>query len=116
MIKKISIVLTGCIFLFCSCYNDKEEILYGASSCDGINASYSASISQIIQTNCAVSGCHADGSTNGPGALTSYDKIRNAAVDIKSAVVTGLMPQGGKLTSTQIRTISCWVDHGAANN
>jgi hypothetical protein len=116
MIKKISIVLTGSMFMFCSCYNDKEEILYGMSSCDGVNASYAASVSAIIQANCAVSGCHADGSTNGPGALTTYDKIRNAAVDIKSAVVTGLMPQGSKLTSTQIKTISCWVDGGAANN
>jgi hypothetical protein len=116
MIKKISIVLTGSIFLFSSCYNHKEEILYGVSSCDGVNASYAASVSAIIQTNCAISGCHADGSTNGPGALTTYEKIRNSAVDIKSAVVTGVMPQGGKLTSTQIKTISCWVDGGAANN
>lgn len=116
MIKKISIVLTGCIFLFCSCYNDKEELLYGVSSCDGVNASFAANVSVIIQTNCALSGCHADGSTNGPGALTSYDKIRNAAVDIKSAVVTRLMPQGSSLTPTQIKTISCWVDGGASNN
>ena len=116
MIKKISIVLTGSIFMLSSCYNNKEEILYGMSSCDGVNASYAASVKGIIQSNCAVSGCHADGSTNGPGALTTYDKIRNSAVDIKSAVVTGFMPQGSKLTSTQIKSITCWVDHGAANN
>src|SRR5438552_13735507 len=116
MIKKIAIVLTGSVFLFYSCYNDKEELLYGSTTCEGISASFIADVNPIIQTHCAVTGCHADGSTNGPGALTTYTKVRNFSVEIKSAVVTGLMPQNSSLTSTQIKTISCWVDGGARNN
>jgi hypothetical protein len=81
-----------------------------------VSTSFSANVAPIIQTNCAVSGCHATGSTNGPGALTSYTQIKNAAVQIKQAVVSRFMPQGSSLTNAQIKTISCWVDAGAPNN
>ena len=116
MIKKIACVLTGVILLFYSCYNDKEEILHGTVTCDGVNASFVANVFPIIQTNCAVTDCHAAGSTNGPGPLTSYTQIKNAAIEIKSAVVSRFMPKDGSLTTSQIKTISCWVDAGAPNN
>lgn len=116
MIKKIAGVLTGVVLLFYSCYNDKEEILYGAITCDGANTSFAVNVFPIIQTNCAITGCHATGSTNGPGPLTSFTEIKNAAVPIKSAVVSRFMPKNGSLTTSQIKTISCWVDAGAPNN
>jgi len=116
MIKKITGVLAGGMFLFLGCYNDKEEILYGASTCDGVNASFAADVMPIIQSSCAKPDCHASGSINGPGALTSYTQIKNAASDIKSAVVSRFMPKEGSLTQSQIKSISCWVDGGALNN
>jgi hypothetical protein len=116
MIKKISVVLTGVVLLFNSCYNNKEEILYGTISCDGANISFATNVFPIIQTSCAVTGCHAAGSTNGPGPLTSYTEIKNAAARIKPAVVSRFMPKVGSLTTSQIKTISCWVDAGAPNN
>jgi hypothetical protein len=116
MIKKITGVLAGGMLLFYGCYNDKEEILYGASSCDGVNASFAADVMPIIQSRCAKPDCHASGSSNGPGALTSYTEIKNAATQIKSAVVTRFMPKDGSLTTSQIKSISCWVDSGTPNN
>jgi hypothetical protein len=116
MKKKMAGVLTGVILLFYGCYNDKEEILYGATSCDGINTSFATNVHRLIQSNCAVPECHAAGSSNGPGALTTYSEIRNAAVEITSAVVSRFMPKDGSLTISQIKTISCWVDAGAPNN
>ena len=116
MIKKIAVVLTGVVLLFYSCYNDKEELLYGTTTCEGANTSFSVNVYPIIQSNCAIPDCHAAGSINGPGALTSYTQIRNAAVQIKSAVVSRFMPQDGSLTISQIKSISCWVDGGAPNN
>lgn len=116
MIKKIAFVLIGTMILFNSCYNDKEEILYPGAACDGVNTSFSANVSPLIQSTCAVSGCHDASSHNGPGPLTNYTQIKTAAVQIKSAVVSGFMPQGSTLTTAQIRTISCWVDAGAPNN
>jgi hypothetical protein len=114
MIKKIAVILTG-MFLFLGCVNDKEEILYGMS-CDGPTPSFTTDITPVIQTNCAIPDCHAAGTSNGPGPLTSYTQIKNAAGDIKLAVVTRFMPKDGSLTTSQIKTISCWVDAGAPNN
>jgi hypothetical protein len=116
MIKKIAIVLTGTILLLNSCYNDKEEILYPGATCDGVAISFTANVQPIIQSVCAVSGCHATGSTNGVGPLTNYTQVKNASVQIKQAVVSRFMPQGSSLSNAQIRTISCWVDAGAPNN
>ena len=116
MIKKITGVLAGGMLLLYGCYNDKEEILYGATTCDGVNSSFAANVAPLIQSSCAKPDCHAAGSSNGPGALTTYTQIKNAAVEIKSAVVSRFMPMEGSLTPRQIKAISSWVDSGAPNN
>ena len=116
MIKKIVFVLTGIIIFFNSCYNDKEELLYPGATCDGVSTSFTANVNPIIQSSCNKTDCHNAGSLNGPGPLTNYSQIKNAAVEIKSAVVSGFMPADATLTTAQIKTISCWVDAGAPNN
>jgi hypothetical protein len=80
------------------------------------NKAFAADINPIIQTNCNISGCHATGSFNGPGALTNYTQISTAASVIRSAVSSGRMPQGGSLTILQKKSILCWIDGGAPNN
>jgi hypothetical protein len=88
-----------------------------ATSCASAPAKFSSDVSAIIQSSCAISsGCHGNGSTNGPGALTTFNQIKNAATFIKSEVVSKRMPLGGSLTNSQIQSISCWVDNGALNN
>jgi len=88
-----------------------------ATSCASIPAKFSSDVSAIIQSSCATSsGCHGNGSRNGPGALTTFNQIQNAAALIKSEVVSKRMPLGGSLTNSQIQSISCWVDNGALNN
>lgn len=88
-----------------------------ANNCDGVNAKFAADLLPLLQTSCATSsGCHADGSINGPGPLTNFNQIKNAANEIKTAVVSGRMPIGGSLSSAQVRQIRCWVDNGALNN
>jgi len=88
-----------------------------ATSCASTPAKFSTDISAIIQSSCAISsGCHGNGSTNGPGPLTTFNQIKNAAAFIKSEVVNKRMPLGGSLTNSQIQSISCWVDNGALNN
>ena len=106
-----------CIIVLSGCYYDKEEILYpDGLNCGNVPAKFATDINTIIQTRCAIAGCHAAGSTNGVGPLTSYELISSHAVEIKSAVVSGFMPQGSSLTPVQIKAISCWVDSGAPNN
>jgi hypothetical protein len=84
--------------------------------CSSTAKSYSNDVSPIIQSFCAVSGCHASGSTNGPGALTGFQQVFNARQAIRAAVVNGSMPQNGSLTSSQKNAIICWIDNGATNN
>ncbi len=80
------------------------------------NKFFAADVNPIIQTTCNRSGCHAAGSTNSPGPLTTYIEIYNARVQIRSAMSLGTMPPGGALTYAQRSYIICWIDSGAPNN
>jgi hypothetical protein len=89
----------------------------GSVECSTVQKSFSVDVNPIIQTTCATgSSCHATGSINGPGALTTYSAIANAHEDIRSAILSGLMPKNGSLTNTQKNTIICWIDNGTLNN
>lgn len=116
MMKKVLITLSVCLAVFISCTNDKDELLNPlGSDCTGVNASFVNDVLPIIQANCQ--GCHGAGSTNGPGQLTNYTEIKNAAARIKNAVITGFMPRNAApLPAAEIRLIRCWVDSGTPNN
>jgi hypothetical protein len=116
LLKKLIGTSLCSLFFFASC--SKEDNGGGASvDCATVtNKAYAADISPIIQSTCAVSGCHAAGSFNGPGALTGYTEIFNARTAIRSAVASGRMPQSGSLSTGQKNSIICWIDSGAPNN
>src|SRR4030095_17111127 len=84
--------------------------------CSAVPKTFSADVNPIIQGRCNLSSCHAAGSTNGPGPLTTYTEVFNARVRIRPAIVSGLMPQGTTLSTTQKNSIICWIDNGAPNN
>lgn len=112
MIVAIVIVvgLTGC-------YNDKEELLYpSAFDCASQTISFAATIQPIIQTRCAIAGCHDAPSGNKGGPFTNYSLIKNKALIIRAQVSSGVMPQGSSLSANQIALINCWVTQGALNN
>jgi hypothetical protein len=105
------------VLLLTGCYYDKEAVLYPtATDCSSLNVSFSRDIQPLIQSRCAVSGCHDASSGNKGGPFTTYTQIQFKASNIKVQVVSGNMPQGGTLTAAQIKLISCWVDGGAVNN
>jgi hypothetical protein len=70
-------------------------------------------IMPIIETKCAVSGCH-NGSQS-PN-LTTAANVRSNATAIKTQTQSGAMPQEGSITAAQKALIACWVDDGAKNN
>lgn len=79
--------------------------------------SFSADIEPLIQNNCAVSGCHVEGT--GRQVFTSYSNIEANASNIRQRVDTGVMPpanSGYDLTRQQRDDIVCWIDAGAKNN
>jgi hypothetical protein len=109
----VSLVLMTGLIVACSKSNDSNS---SATDCSGTAKSFSTDVDPIVQSYCAVSGCHAAGSTNGPGALTTYQQIFNNRSAIRTAVANGSMPQNGRLSTSQKSAIICWIDNGAANN
>nr|WKN36585.1 hypothetical protein K4G66_29935 [Tunicatimonas sp. TK19036] len=81
------------------------------------NVSYSDTIQAIINTNCAVAGCHVAGQGI-PNWSDKSNVIANAS-DIKARTTSKSMPppaSGLSLTDDQIALIACWVDDGAQDN
>ena len=113
----VALFILAVLFSLGGCYYDKEEVLYpGTSECQ-LNAKFATSVFPIIQSKCATSpDCHATGSTNAAGPLTSYTAIHNLAPVIRGQIVSGIMHKTGSLTPTELQTIVCWIDAGAQNN
>jgi hypothetical protein len=113
--------ITACIVLMVvlaiACKKDSEnDSPSGTVDCGTITTTFSGTVSPLMATSCAKSGCHASGSSNGPGALTTYTQIFNARAQIRAAVASGLMPQDATFTAQQKAIITCWIDAGAPNN
>jgi hypothetical protein len=79
--------------------------------------SFATDVSPVFQGSCSYnSSCHGTGSTKGPGALVSYTQIYNNRVAIRTAVMNGIMPENGSLSSSALSAIVCWIDAEAENN
>lgn len=110
------IALTFSIFISCS-KNGSSGGGGTSVDCNTVtNKAFAANINPIIQSTCNQPGCHAVGSTNGPGPLTNYSQVFSARNLIRTAVASGFMPQGSTLTAAQKNSITCWIDSGAPNN
>jgi hypothetical protein len=110
------IILISTIIVSCSKSSPTASNPMNSSLDCSVPKTFAANAAPVFQAKCALSGCHGAGSSNGPGELTTYQKIFNARNDIRIAVVTRLMPQGGSLTDEQLNSIVCWIDSGAPNN
>jgi hypothetical protein len=78
--------------------------------------SYNSSIKNIIDTKCAVSGCHVSGGS-APSSFTNFANVQASASQIKVKTQNGEMPKNGsKLPQDQLDAIACWVDDGALDN
>ncbi len=76
---------------------------------------FSGDIKTIIETKCAISGCH-NGDNGAARNWTVFDNIKAKAAGIKSRTGDKSMPKTGSLTQAQIDLIACWIDDGAVNN
>jgi hypothetical protein len=112
--------LAACILLMAvlvnACKKDSENNNPQPIDCSTITTTFSGNVSPLILSSCAKSGCHASGSTNGPGALTNYTQIFTSRVRIREVVASGEMPQDATFSAAQKATITCWIDAGAPNN
>jgi hypothetical protein len=126
MKKHLFLLLTIAFLLpLSACFWDKKDKLYPASAtgCDTTAApTYSGLAKPILQSNCAISGCHdatASGGINlttaaGAQAIARDGRLLNA---INHAGNVSPMPKNGaKLNDCTILAISRWVTAGAQNN
>jgi hypothetical protein len=124
--------VAGLALTFAGCYNDKYDKLYPAPAvttndpCDTTNKtiSYATTISGIMASDCATSGCHDAASQAGGYILSTYQGVYTAAITNNRLMGSILhqsgfvaMPQGGaQLSSCKIAQISKWINQGAPNN
>lgn len=118
--KKLSLLTAIVLIVLVSCKKSSPAgggtTGGGGLDCGTTTRSWSAEVSSIISSSCATAGCHAAGSTNGPGSLSTYTAVYNSRSNIRSAVNNGSMPKGTTLSASQKTAILCWIDQGAANN
>jgi uncharacterized membrane protein len=91
--------------IIAGCQKDSTTSPY-TPTCDGTAKSYSADVAPLISNYC--SGCHSQYST--------YAKLSASASQVRSVIVSGSMPKGTTLSSTQKDAIVCWIDNGTLNN
>lgn len=77
--------------------------------------SFAAQIQPIINTKCALTGCH-NGDNGAERNWTVFSNVKTNAANIKTRTGNGSMPATGSLTQEQINLIACWVDDGALDN
>jgi hypothetical protein len=103
------------ITLWSCVYHDFPEY-----TCDE-TYSFEADIKPIIETRCALSGCH-NGDMGTDLNWTNFDQFHKRAEsgEVKFRVTNRIMPPsdspGGPLTQEQIDALACWTDQGAQNN
>lgn len=77
------------------------------------NVSLANEIVPVINSTCAVSGCHSGAQS--PNLSTKSGIMSNAA-NIKKQTQSGAMPKEGTISQENIDKIACWVDDGARDN
>lgn len=101
------------------CYYDKEELLYPSNFCDTTAVTWATDIEPLINTKCAISGCHANGTTS-PN-LTGYTAVKAQADNgrLRARAIDGVpsfMPASGKLPACEMAVLDTWLRAGAPNN
>jgi len=94
-----------------SCADDKFE----TDPCSSV--SYVETVRPLVDTKCAVAGCHVSGFQ--PGDFTGYEVLKQKAVDGKILLMVftlGNMPPVEKLSEEEKSQLKCWIQSGAEKN
>jgi len=124
-------------FLFCtafflptSCTSDQLIEMPPPAFCDTLQVSYTLQVKEIIDTNCAFSGCHVAGSS-APGNYANFGSLspflteiefERFVIDLRDDPELGMPPNWPTnpgptdLTEEEFEIISCWVNRGYPEN
>lgn len=111
-----TIILIGQTAIWVSCDKEKSTTPEPVPLC---HPTYVGDIKTIVNTRCAISGCH-DGNS-AVVAFTTYDPLKERADNgrIKSYLFElKIMPPANatQLTEDEKKLIQCWLDNGAPEN
>ncbi len=108
---------SGVIFtvLFSSCTKDKLPEPQVNSACDTLMPVYIGTIKPIIDSKCAIPGCHSAGSS--AGDFTTYEsmlpRLDNGRFKKRTLDQRDMPPQGSEpLTEEELLLIECWINAG----
>jgi hypothetical protein len=119
----LSALIVICIAVFSACSKSSISKDGGSGSggitfsCNGISPKFSTDIQPILNTVCSInSNCHASGSNNFGGVLTTFAEVNAKKADIRAQILSGTMPQSGTISQAQINAFICWIDGGGPDN
>lgn len=103
--------------LLSACTYKKVE---SANPCENVNSKYAQSIVSIIQTRCAIPGCH-NGDSTSVGNFNNYAEIKmrvdNGQFKLRVLDARSMPPiTQPLLTSEDYSKLKCWYEAGAPNN
>jgi hypothetical protein len=119
-IKMLACAICLAAIVIQSCeYNELPEPVPISEDCPE-EISYNGQIQEIINTTCAVTGCH-NGSLGEDRNWTILSSLQAKKDNVKDRInrppgTPGRMPAAGALTSAEIEILTCWVNQGARNN
>lgn len=114
--KRVFCVLVSLSLIIAACKKDKDDTT-PSNEVDCSTVTYSATIKPIINSKCAISGCHVSGFVNGDFTAYAGIKAKFDNGSLKKEVITDkTMPQGSSLSETQYKQFECWVNAGAPDN
>ena len=131
VIHKISVMtrMIGSVTCFslilCSCTKDvgKKAVVKTLTFCDTQAVTYNSQVKNILDLNCAVTGCHAGSNPSGI-LLDSYSTARFefesgkgfCSINFSDGCNPMPYPIGSpKLSDSLIRILTCWKDKGFLN-
>jgi uncharacterized membrane protein len=101
-------------FLVTACTKDKGAPAPLVTKCQ---PQYTRDIRPVIETRCALTGCHVGNFPFGDFTKDSVFKIRVVNGRVKTLVIDEkLMPpaNASQLTGEELETLKCWIDNGAS--
>lgn len=119
--SRFLLLLSTCLCFF-ACTKDNMTTPPVIIDCSNIVASYANDILPIMNSSCAISGCHVAGFSSGD--FTNYSglkaKVDDGAVENRTIVQMNMPPANSPgpntLTMTQLELLTCWIEAGAPEN
>lgn len=118
------IIAALAIVVLSSCYYDKEDLLYGTSTCVSTGSTYSGTVAPILNQRC--NACHSAAAANGSGGGVILDNHPSVKTYVTNGKLLGSinhaggyspMPKGAaKLSACDIAKITDWINNGSPNN